>query len=123
MPGLRAALACITGLCLCSASSLAPTCDAQYNVTVGLRVDGNDLFPAPNASTSAAGCCSLCSAEKRCRAFVYVSGSSDGAAKCWLKTSLRGARRPDKACTAGVDTAPAPPMRCASDEDCNMCGR
>lgn len=102
----------------------ARQCDASWNISAGVRVDGNDIRGVQNVS-DAAECCVECHGESNCRAYVFVRSRS----LCWLKTSSAGAHRPDADCVWGSDpSAPTPPPspvpcnRMAGNVGCNMAG-
>jgi hypothetical protein len=118
-------------LLLLSVASSERACTLELHPTT--RVDANDVGKV-NASDPA-DCCSKCSENVRCKAFVFVD--EQPSPFCWLKSSLNGHQHGSKGCTAGgilppppAPTPPTPPKPtpapvtpgCKKDTDCNMAG-
>ena len=90
----------------------------------GVRINGDDIMPKRSAS-SPASCCSLCTAQAGCKAFLWVKPSI-----CWLKRAAEGPSECGD-CVAGASAlpppGPAPPPApgpgCGKDADCNGGGR
>jgi hypothetical protein len=91
----------------------------------GVRISGNDIG-SQRSATSGAECCSLCSLEPTCKAFLWVDDSRH---VCWLKTKASDPIACSNCVAGGIGQptpppAPTPPTpACTDDIGCNMAGR